>query len=51
MSAALRHWNRELNLLLNTQDDLEAAGKKVSKSHLARVRFVAACIEAHKDAE
>ena len=51
MTPAQRHWQRELNLLLNTQDDLEAAGKKVSKSHLARVKFVAACIEANKDAE
>ena len=51
MTSAQRHWQRELNLLLNTQDDLEAAGKKLPKSHLARVKFVAACIEAHKDAE
>ena len=51
MTSAQRHWQRELNLLLNTQDDLEAAGKPVPASHLRRVKFVAACIEAHKDAE
>ena len=49
MTPAQRHWQRELNLLLNTQDELEAAGKKPSKAHLNRVKFVAACIAAHAD--
>ena len=48
MSAALRHWNSELNLLMHKQDDYEASGKKLPKSHLARVKFVAACIAAHQ---
>ena len=48
MSAALRHWNSEMNLLLHKQEDYEAEGKKLPKSHLARVKFVAACIAAHQ---
>ena len=47
MTPAQRHWNSEMNLLMHKQDDYEAAGKKLPKSHLARVKFVAACIAAH----
>ena len=47
MSSALRHWKREMNYLMNVQDELEANGKKLPKSHLARVKFVAACIAAN----
>lgn len=49
MTPAQQHWQRELNLLLNIQEELEDAGKKPSQRHLDRVRFVAACIEAHKE--
>ena len=47
MTPALRHWKQEMNYLMNLQDDMEAQGKKIKKSHLARVKFVAACIAAH----
>lgn len=49
MNAAQRHWKRELNECLNRVDELEAKGKKVPAGLLHRVKFVAACMQAHNE--
>lgn len=49
MTPAQRHWQREMNNLLNIQDEAEENGKKLSKKHFARVKFVASCIAANAE--
>ena len=49
MNATQRHWQREMNALLNAQDEAEDKGLKLGKKHYARVKFVAACIAANAD--
>ena len=48
MTTAQLHWQQELNLVMNAIDERAAKGKNPSKKQLARVRFVAACIQAHE---
>ena len=49
MTAAQRHRQKELNLLTWEVEDYEAKGKKLPKKLLNRVKFVAACIQAHAE--
>ena len=44
LTPGLSHRQRELNMLMDIQQDFEEAGMKLGKKHFERVKFVAACI-------